>query len=407
MRAARSPLPIGTYSSETDPLQAHLLCWQLPIERKPGTREARLCVNEPGNHTLEVRYESEACGTLAETTPVEVLDIRPAISIVGVADGKNCVYWDAAGIDPMFDAVLVYREVGATDHFVQVGEAAVADGQFIDPTSDPSVRKSRYCIALRTADGQVSGRSTVHGSVHVMLNQGLAANSVNIVWTSYEGGVVNEYTILRGTSPETLEVLTTASGYETSYTDLSRPEGDVYYAVQYDALYQPRTATKRAQRAAPVTAGRSNVVNANASATITLADAVNVLVVESDGSLHPQQTELHLYAEVLPAAATYKRVNWQIVSGSDLATLSDAGVLTYTGNGANGTVRVQATTIDGSAYTATKDIPVDRLRRQTRPRTCRYRVHSPHGILHLAHALAAYGAAHRASAPGQRHRQGV
>ncbi len=353
------PLPIGTYSSETDPLQAHLLCWQLPIERKPGTREARLCVNEPGNHTLEVRYESEACGTLAETTPVEVLDIRPAISIVGVADGKNCVYWDAAGIDPMFDAVLVYREVGATDNFVQVGQAAVADGQFIDPTSDPSVRKSRYCIALRTPEGMVSGRSEVHGSVHVMLNQGLAPNSVNIVWTAYEGGVVNEYTILRGTSPETLEVLTTASGYETSYTDLSRPEGDVYYAVQYDALYQPRTATKRAQRAAPVTAGRSNVVNANASATITLADAVSILVVESSGGLTPGQQELHLYAEILPAAATYKRVNWQIVSGSHLATLSDAGVLTYTGNGENGTVRVKATTIDGSACTATKDIPVD------------------------------------------------
>ena len=354
------PLPIGTYSSDTDPLQAHLLCWQLPIERKPGTREARLCVNEPGNHTLEVRYESEACGTLAETTPVEVLDIRPAISIVGVADGKNCVYWDAAGIDPMFDAVLVYREVGATDHFVQVGEAPVSDGQFIDPTSDPSVRKSRYCIALRTADGQVSGRSTVHGSVHVMLNQGLAPNSVNIVWTAYEGGVVNEYAILRGTSPDALEVLTTASGYETSFTDQARPEGDVYYAVQYDALYQPRAARKsKALRAAPTTVGRSNVVNANASATITLADAVSILVVESSGGLMPGQQELHLYAEILPAAATYKRVNWQIVSGSHLATLSDAGVLTYTGNGENGTVRVKATTIDGSACTATKDIPVD------------------------------------------------
>ena len=354
------PLPIGTYSSETDPLQAHLLCWQLPIERKPGTREARLCVNEPGNHTLEVRYESEACGTLAETTPVEVLDIRPAISIVGVADGKNCVYWDAAGIDPMFDAVLVYREVGATDNFVQVGQAAVADGQFIDPTSDPSVRKSRYCIALRTPEGMVSGRSEVHGSVHVMLNQGLAPNSVNIVWTAYEGGVVNEYAILRGTSPDALEVLTTASGYETSFTDQARPEGDVYYAVQYDALYQPRTARKtKALRAAPTTVGRSNVVNANASATITLADAVSILVVESSGGLTPGQQELHLYAEILPAAATYKRVNWQIVSGSHLATLSDAGVLTYTGNGENGTVRVKATTIDGSACTATKDIPVD------------------------------------------------
>ena len=354
------PLPIGTYSSETDPLQAHLLCWQLPIERKPGTREARLCVNEPGNHTLEVRYESEACGTLAETTPVEVLDIRPAISIVGVADGKNCVYWDAAGIDPMFDAVLVYREVGATDNFVQVGQAAVADGRFIDPTSDPSVRKSRYCIALRTPEGMVSGRSEVHGSVHVMLNQGLAPNSVNIVWTAYEGGVVNEYAILRGTSPDALEVLTTASGYETSFTDQARPEGDVYYAVQYDALYQPRAARKsKALRAAPTTVGRSNVVNANASATITLADAVSILVVESSGGLTPGQQELHLYAEILPAAATYKRVNWQIVSGSHLATLSDAGVLTYTGNGENGTVRVKATTIDGSACTATKDIPVD------------------------------------------------
>ena len=359
----QSPIYIGTYQTDNEGMievvDGAYYDETINIERKPGTREARLRIDEPGTFVLEVRYEDPVCGLTVEPLTLEVLDVQPAISLVGVADGKNCVYWDAAGIDPMFDAVLVYREVGATDHFVQVGEAPVSDGQFIDPTSDPSVRKSRYCIALRTADGQVSGRSTVHGSVHVMLNQGLAPNSVNIVWTSYEGGVVDEYAILRGTSPETLEVLTTASGYETSYTDLSRPEGDVYYAVQYDALYQPRTATKRAQRAAPVAVGRSNVVNANASATITLADAVNVLVVESDGSLHPQQTELHLYAEVLPAAATYKRVNWQIVSGSHLATLSDAGVLTYTGNGENGTVRVKATTIDGSACTATKDIPVD------------------------------------------------
>lgn len=162
-----------------------------------------------------------------------------------------------------------------------------------------------------------------------------------------------------------MEVLTTASGYETSYTDQTKPDGDVYYALQYTNLYSntwgQKTASPELRSVAKVQSlfdGRSNVVNANSSVNITMAESLYVMVLENSATLTPEQTSLHLYAEVLPATATYKRVNWQVLSGEDLATVDETGVLAYTGNGDNGIVRVQASTIDGSNIKVVKEISV-------------------------------------------------
>ncbi|MBQ7439155.1 MAG: hypothetical protein IJV28_04225 [Paludibacteraceae bacterium] len=56
--------------------------------------------------------------------------------------------------------------------------------------------------------------------------------------------------------------------------------------------------------------------------------------------------------------ATYKRASWKIVSGADLATIDDNGLLVVNTDGKNGTLRVRATTIDGSGIYAEKDIVV-------------------------------------------------
>ena len=75
---------------------------------------------------------------------------------------------------------------------------------------------------------------------------------------------------MRGSSPDALEVLTTASGYETSYTDQEKPEGEVYYALQYTNLYSDAWGQgaagknlRRATQEQPSFEGRSNVVNGN------------------------------------------------------------------------------------------------------------------------------------------------
>lgn len=365
-RGGQENLPTGSYTQDSDPIA--YTEGTFALAQKSGSTEARLVLLEAGRYWMDVCYDDPVCGEMSERFWFDVVDVQPEIAIVGVDGGKNVVQWNveaaqASGVD--FETVRIYKETGSTNNFVLVGEAALTEGRYVDPTSDPMVRKSRYTIDMSTADGMTSGRSPVHGSVHIMLNQGITPNSVNIVWTAYEGGVVDQYTILRGSSPDALEVLTTASGYETSYTDQAKPDGEVYYALQYTNLYSDAWGQgaagknlRRATQEQPSFEGRSNVVNGNQSATISMAESLHVMVLEPNGTLTPEQTTLHLYAEVLPATATYKRVNWQVLSGSDLAELDESGVLTYTGNGANGTVRVQASTIDGSNLQVVKDIPV-------------------------------------------------
>ena len=359
-------LPMDSYSGTGDPITYTEGIFALA--RKTGTTEVRLALLEAGRYWLDMCYDDPVCGEVSARTWFDVVDAQPEIAIVGVEGGKNVVQWNveaaqASGVD--FKTVRIYKETGSTNNFVLIGEAELLVGRYVDLSSDPTVRKSRYAIDMCTADGMVSGRSAVHGSVHIMLNQGVASNSVNIVWTPYEGGIVDQYTILRGTSPDDLEVLATASGYETSYTDQTKPDGDVYYALQYTNLYSntwgQKTASPELRSAAKVQSlfdGRSNVVNANSSVNITMAESLYVMVLENSATLTPEQTSLHLYAEILPVTATYKRVNWQVLSGEDLATVDETGVLAYTGNGDNGIVRVQASTIDGSNIKVVKEISV-------------------------------------------------
>lgn len=359
-------LPVSSYTRKGEPMTYTEGIFALA--RKTGTTEVRFALLEAGRYWLDMCYDDPVCGEVSARVWFDVVDAQPEIAIVGVEGGKNVVQWNveaaqASGVD--FKTVRIYKETGSTNNFVLIGEAELLDGRYVDLSSDPTVRKSRYAIDMCTADGMVSGRSAVHGSVHIMLNQGVASNSVNIVWTPYEGGIVDQYTILRGTSPDDLEVLATASGYETSYTDQTKPDGDVYYALQYTNLYSntwgQKTASPELRSAAKVQSlfdGRSNVVNANSSVNITMAESLYVMVLENSATLTPEQTSLHLYAEVLPATATYKRVNWQVLSGEDLATVDETGVLAYTGNGDNGIVRVQASTIDGSNIKVVKEISV-------------------------------------------------
>ncbi len=348
----------------------------IEIERRGSSLDARMTAHVPdGDYWIEFVCQTESCGeiTYRQNFTVDGDNVTPEISIVTIdaATGKNVINWQRPSNLPnsdLYSSVVVYREEGSTDKFVQLGETTIDAGQFVDMASEPSMRKYRYRIALKTNYGGISTPSAVHSSVHVMLNRGLTAGSVNIVWTPYEGGIIEQYTILRGSSPDNMQPLTTASGYEQSYTDFAVPEGDVYYALSYSNTYDNNWGTISAasvqqgiQRApsAAVTTGRSNAVNANQSTNVTPATSLEIRHVESTLTLNQAQQAVHLYAEILPGSATYKTVNWQVTSGNDLATVSSTGLVTYIGNGANGTVTVQATTIDGSNLSKHVDIPVE------------------------------------------------
>lgn len=199
---------------------------KIVVERRGSSLEARVIFNGVAGNTawLELYCVDPVCGEVSHRCNVQLSEqnITPEISIVTVdaASGHNKVVWDAPADLPsaLFTDMVVFREEGATGNFVEIGRVPLENGEFIDLQSDPTVRKNRYRIALMTTYGGFSTMSEVHGSVHVMLNRGMGGN-INIMWSQYEGGIVSQYSIMRGTSPDNLSVLATASGYESSYTD--------------------------------------------------------------------------------------------------------------------------------------------------------------------------------------------
>ncbi len=347
------------------------------IQRRGNTLDAVAYFPEKdGEYQITIHYMTKgACSqeiTYTQTTQVVGNNITPIISIVGIdaGSGKTVVNWDVPENvftrTDLFDKIWVQKEQGRTNNFVTVAELPLTATKYIDMASDPTQRKARYRIVLSTHYGGESKPSEVHSNVHVMLNTGLH-NSVNIIWTPYEGAVIDQYTILRGTSPDNLQVLTTASGYESSYTDKNIVEGETYYyALSYSNTYETEWITiasgkrnKPARTYANTATGTSNVVASEESVTTVFPTSLTIRSLETEQKLTDGQDVLHLYPEILPANATIKRVAWSITQGSDLATINENGELSYIGNGESGTVTIEARTIDGSNLTATLNIKVE------------------------------------------------
>ena len=347
------------------------------IERRGSTLDARVTFNTtPGNAAwIELYCVDPVCGEVScrRSVMLTAENITPEISIVTVdaASGHNRILWDVPSDLPagLFTDMAVYREEGATDNFVEIGRVPISNGEFIDLQSDPTVRKNRYRIALVTTYGGFSTMSETHSSVHVMLNRGMGSD-INIIWSQYEGGTIEQYSIMRGTDAANMTAIATASGYETSYTDKTAAEGvTYYYALAYSNLYEsdwrpmnaPALAGAHYAPAAYASAGmagQSNVVSTSESKTVTFAQSLSILTLEKLYELSPSVTSLHCYAEIMPAMATYRQVNWSITSGDNLATIDGSGMLTYIGNGENGSVTVKASTMDGSDISETRTISV-------------------------------------------------
>jgi glucuronoarabinoxylan endo-1,4-beta-xylanase len=95
--------------------------------------------------------------------------------------------------------------------------------------------------------------------------------------------------------------------------------------------------------------------------TMTLMDDLSFIPVESisfslaDTLIDTWQGTLELQPRVLPEGATNDAVFWEILSGSEIATVSSSGIVQALGTG-DGKVLVQALATDGSGITATVEI---------------------------------------------------
>lgn len=345
-------LPEAFAQASREDIDVKLSDERIEMLLRVGSREAKAVFPDAGDYSFRLSVRDSVCGVVeSEEKHIRIVGEVPVpvIRLVGIdaATGKNKVTWDMPDMPDFVTTVNIYKESGRYNAFDCIAQVAPGAGEFVDTSSNPSVSSDRYCIKLGTTFGVESPASRVHSGTHLMLNKGVNG-AVNLIWNAYEGGIVDSYRVLRGTSADRLELLAEVSGAHTAYTDLNAGDGTYFYALEYDETYsyewQPVTRTSKDRSSG---SGRSNVVCTDGAWTVVPAEQLNVLAIEKELVLTPSQPTLHLQAEILPAMADIRTVNWQILEGSELASLTQNGVLTARGK-ENGEIVVCATTVDGT-----------------------------------------------------------
>lgn len=319
------------------------------ISRIEGS-DIYLTFGKTGSYTLRRTItRSQGDGT-AERALTVTDGGEPAIARVACGDNmRYSVHWDASQIPAEVASVRIYRETESFGVFTLAAEVAPQTGAYTDLLSNGAVMPSRYEISWRLPYGEAM-HSEAHQPIHVQVNKALG-DGINLMWSLYQGATVQSYRILRGTSPDHMSVIATVSGNISSYTDL-QPGGVVYYAVEtvMAAPQQARGAARSAESAA-----RSNVVCSADARDAILAGSIAIISPSGSNLLFMADKRNMLTAAMMPAGTTINRANWEIVAGSENATIDAYGRLTYL---QPGIISVKATACDGSGVSCTQDFEI-------------------------------------------------
>lgn len=324
-----------------------------------GGADAHALFSQAGSYVLMLTAESGNVVSTAKRS-IEVTDALSMLNMGCVAvdaqTGKYCISWTYTGTLPSLAThINIYKEGTSYGDFRLAATVPVSQMSWIDADSDPQAHASRYCLSVVGADGTESLRTAPHKTVHVMLNRG-AGSSWNVVWNSYEGLDVTTYRILRGTDADNLTVIAEVAGSLTSYTDKTAPAGVCCYALDFDTTGKNEAKSHSTRSASEV---RTNIVSSESATDIILADDITVLNMGENTAV--AKGGILLSAEIYPLNATYRRVDWTIVEGTDFARVDQNGVVYPLSDKVEGPVTVRATTIDGSGLYNEIVIPAEEL----------------------------------------------
>jgi hypothetical protein len=191
---------------------------------------------QPGFYYVTVRgangCKSVLTTTIDESTP-NGLNIC-AVTVDSLIN-TNKVIWEMYSRTDI-ESFNIYRESSQAGLYFLVGNVdADSLHEFTDPSADPSIRGWRYKISTVNACGEESAQSDLHKTIHLTLNQGLA-NTVNMLWDSYEGLNFNEFFIWRYTNATGWIKIDSLPSNLFSYTDLTAPNPaatpDLFYYVE-------------------------------------------------------------------------------------------------------------------------------------------------------------------------------
>lgn len=317
-----------------------------------------------GDHMLTLELTLTNANGCTETMQqvIAILDDSnlPQISLVTPdANGHNVISWQPT-LSGIYPQLRVLKETNVYGQFVELATVSTLTGSYTDNTSNSAQRAERYAVIGIMSEGTVTPMSAIHQTVHMAINRGIQDNTFNLIWNSYQGAEIATYNILRGSSETALTQIASVSAANISYTDYAPTDAQPYYAIEYvlsSAAGAPAKVQARTNTGALT--GRSNVVNREASRTITYITSLAIRSVNGSYATTADEPSLWLYAEVSPTSATYKSVVWEITSGNEFASIDrTTGLLTAKNPNAGGSVTVKATATDGSGVTTTRTISI-------------------------------------------------
>ncbi len=209
----------------------------------------------PGDYNIAVS-DGSGCRTFAAATIPAELPPTPQICLVTVdsVTRKTQIAWNktaGAGIV----SYNIYRETSSAGVFDLIATRSYDSlSLYTDYFADPRNRSWRYKISAVNGCNTESKLSSPHKTMHLTINLGIL-NSINLLWNHYEGFVPlnNSYNIWRYSSGKS-EIINVIPSNQNSYTDLTPPDGQVYYVVE--AVHQ--TGCTPTLKAGTLNSSRSN-----------------------------------------------------------------------------------------------------------------------------------------------------
>ena len=329
---------------------------KVKVEYMTGSKTAVVTFPTTGTYTLEAYCEDNIKGNSYSQT-IKVAEEMPKAKIEKVTtDGETGSYvinWSTA-VPAGINEVVISKEGASLDAFNVLDTVLVSDGRYVDLSSNAAVMSARYRIQLLADNGQTSKQSDAHKPLHVMLAK--AARGYNLIWNSYEGVTVDSYHIMRGTSPDNMQQIAQVAGSQMSYTDLTMPDGENFYAVAFQLSGSQQMSAKGLQAtAASEEDVNSNVISTADAVDVVEAKSIELIVLDEDKTLSDKHKDLQIFYMIKPTYTTITKVKWEILQGSDIASVDANGKLSA--KGGSGTVKVKVSSLDGSELSAEMDVP--------------------------------------------------
>lgn len=319
---------------------------------------------QDGNCQLTITYADEVWQkAITRNYNINVVgkNWTPQIAQVKVADGHSVIQWDEQNLPApeLFTGMVnIYRESDIADSYDLIAQVPMSQGKYVDEQSHSEVCSYRYQMTLSTTYGVETLPSTVHATMHVLANHGLG-NDINIRWTPYEGTTVAQYVVYAGTSPDNMQIVDRLSGYARSYVHHRNSDATTYYAVGFVAKSELSAKAKAKTIANDEMV--SNIISSADAYNVNAVQSIEIATREEEATFTQERLTLHLLAYVTPSQASIGKVEWSLLAGESLVSLSDDGVMQLIPGTTGGEVIVQAKAIDGSGITATRTFAVPQV----------------------------------------------